>query len=116
MIYRPQSAADRGRTPAELGVAPEIVTLDVDGKQHTVDKRQRRDRPLEGLRHPARRPQRLAATRGAPPGGFGLLDPRPRLDERLERQRTPQQRAKLENDDRITIGSTELLFGRSSWR
>ena len=43
------------------------------------------DRPLEGLRPPARRRERVAPARRGAPGGNVLLDHRPRLDERRSR-------------------------------
>ena len=38
MVYQPDRARDPGRHPGELGVEPEVVTLDANGKQHAVDK------------------------------------------------------------------------------
>ena len=59
MIYKPRAPLDSRRPArADVALAQEIVTLTVDGKRREVDKRARRDRPLEGLRHPARRPER----------------------------------------------------------
>ena len=34
MVYRPQAPATAGRDPGELGVEPEVVTLDANGTQH----------------------------------------------------------------------------------
>ena len=52
--------------------------MTLDGRRQAARGGQaaRRDRALEGLRHPARRPQRLAAARRAPPGGsaYWLVD------------------------------------------
>ena len=76
---------------------------------------QRRHRPLEGLRHPPRRPERLPEARGgaparARPTGSSTSDRRTASTVNGRRQ----QRAKLKNDDRITVGSTELVFRRSA--
>ena len=73
-------------------------------------------RTLAGLRHPARRPQRLEAACRAAPAGNGLLDRRPRLDERHRGERQPRvERAKLEDGDTVTLGETEArLQSRAS--
>ena len=71
----------------EVALAQEIVTLTSRRQAPRAHQPPGRDRSLEGLRHPARRPERLAPARRAPAGGRGLLARRPRLDERLERQR-----------------------------
>ena len=118
MVYRPRDAArpPRRPPPEELGLAREIVTLTLDGDRARARQAPRRDRPLEGLRHPARRPERLAPPRRGAPGGLGLLARRPRLDERLEVNGRRTARAKLESGDTITIGSTELVFDAEARR
>ena len=70
----------------------------------------KRDRPLQGLRRAAGRPERLAPPRRGAPGGDGVLDRRPRLDERDRGQRPAGQAAQLDSGDTVTIGSTDLVF------
>src|SRR6266480_5146559 len=38
MVYKPQGPPTEAATPGELGVEPEVVTLDANGTKHTIDK------------------------------------------------------------------------------
>jgi len=115
MVYKPKAAPPtEAATPEELGVEPEVVTLDADGTQHRIDKRSvvigrskdceiRIADPNVSRRHAEVRQegtaywvQDLGSTNGTTVNG------------------RRQQRAKLEHEDRITVGSTELVFRRSS--
>jgi FHA domain-containing protein len=115
MVYRPREPL--GETEAvsaeELGVDPEIVTLTVDGSQHHVTKRrvvigrskdcdiQIRD-PNVSRQHAELRQEGTA---------YWIVD----LDSTngLEVNGRREKQAKLEDGDKITIGSTELLFERA---
>ncbi len=114
MIYKPKPGSPtEAATPEELGVEPEVVTLDANGTQHAIDKPNvvigrsrdcdiRLADPNVSRRHAEVRQegaaywvQDLGSTNGLTVNG------------------RRQQRAKLEHEDRITIGSTELVFRRS---
>jgi Protein of unknown function (DUF3662)/Inner membrane component of T3SS, cytoplasmic domain len=114
MVYKPKAAPPtQAATPEELGVERELVTLDVDGKQHALDKRSvvigrskecdiRVSDPNVSRRHAEVRQEGTT---------YWLVD----LDSTngTSVNGRQQQRAKLENEDRITVGSTELIFRRA---
>ena len=89
MVYKPQGPPTQAATPGELGVGPRGRHPRRERDQAHGRQGQLPDRPLEGLRHPACRPKRLQAPRRTATGGHRVLDPRPRLDERADRQRAP---------------------------
>ena len=114
MVYKPKAGSPTQAASAEeLGVTPEVVTLETDGTRHTIDKRSvvigrskdcdiRVADPNVSRRHAevlqdgtAYWVQDLGSTNGTNVNG------------------RRQQRAKLENEDRITVGSTDLVFRRS---
>jgi pSer/pThr/pTyr-binding forkhead associated (FHA) protein len=115
MIYRPRTPQPtEAVTPEELGVEREMVSLLVDGGQsHTLDKRSvvvgrsrdcdiRLEDPNVSRHHAEIRQEGatywvvdLGSTNGLEVNGRRV------------------KRAKLENADRVTMGSTELVFSRS---
>ncbi len=113
MIYRPQAAPQtEAVTPEELGVEPEVVTLTVDGTEHAIDRQSvvigrskdcdiRLADPNASRRHAEVRQEGTA---------YWLVDLDSTNGTTVNGRR--QQRARLDNDDRITIGSTELVFRR----
>ena len=114
MVYRPSGPQTQAATPAELGVEPELVTLDANGKQHSVDKVStligrskdcdiRLTDPNVSRRHAEVRQE------GA---SYWILDLGSTNGVTVNGRR--QQRAQLQNEDRITVGSTELVFRRSA--
>jgi FHA domain-containing protein len=115
MVYRPKaSPATQAATPEELGVEREVVTLTVDGAQHTIDKQTvvigrskdcdiRLSDPNVSRRHAEIRQEGTA---------YWLIDLGSTNGSVVNGRR--QQRAKLESDDRITLGSTDLLFRRNA--
>jgi Protein of unknown function (DUF3662)/FHA domain len=114
MVYRPKAAPPtQAVTPEELGVERELVTLTVDGTQHTIDKQTvvigrskdcdiRVSDPNVSRRHAEIRQEGTA---------YWLIDLESTNGSTVNGRR--QQRAKLESDDRITLGSTDLVFRRS---
>jgi hypothetical protein len=114
MVYRPKAPPQtQAATPEELGVQPEVVTLTVDGAQHEIDKQSvvigrsrdcdiRLSDPNVSRRHAEIRQEGTA---------YWLVDLESTNGSTVNGRR--QQRAKLENDDRITLGSTDLVFRRS---
>jgi Protein of unknown function (DUF3662)/FHA domain len=114
MVYRPQAPVTEAATPEDLGVKPEVVTLTVDGAQHTIDKQSvvigrskdcdiRISDPNVSRRHAEIRQEGTA---------YWLIDLESTNGSSVNGRR--QQRAKLESDDRITLGSTDLVFRRSA--
>jgi hypothetical protein len=113
MVYRAPPQPTEEATPEELGVQRETVFLRVDGTQHTLDKRsvvigRSRDCDIRlgdpnVSRHHAEIRQEgatywvvdLGSTNGLVVNGRRV------------------KRAKLEEADTITLGSTDLVFGRA---
>ena len=113
MVYRPKSPpATQAVTPEDLGVEREVVTLTVDGTRHTIDQKSivigrskdcdiRLSDPNVSRRHAEVRQEGTA---------YWLIDLDSTNGSTVNGRR--QQRARLENDDRITLGSTEIVFRR----
>jgi hypothetical protein len=113
MVYRPKSPpATQAAAPEDLGVEREVVTLTVDGARHTVDQKSvvigrskdcdiRLSDPNVSRRHAEVRQEGTA---------YWLIDLDSTNGSTVNGRR--QQRARLENDDRITLGSTEIVFRR----
>jgi hypothetical protein len=113
MLYKPRAPQPtQAATPDELGVEREIVTLTVDGERYEVDKRRMligRSRecdiqiedPSASRRHAEVRQEGTA---------YWIVD----LDSTngLEVNGMRTQRAKLDHGDKITIGSTDIVFRR----
>jgi hypothetical protein len=113
MVYKPQGPPTQAATPGELGVEPPVATLDANGTRHTIDKESfvigrsrdcdiRLADPNVSRRHAELRQEGTA---------YWILDLGSTNGLTVNGRR--QQRAKLENEDRITVGSTELVFRRS---
>ena len=113
MVYRAAPQPTEAATPEELGVERETVFLQVDGTQHTLDKRSvvigrsrdcdiRLDDPNVSRHHAEIRQE--GATYWAVDLGStnGLVVNGKRV-----------RRAKLVESDTITLGSTDLVFGRT---
>ena len=95
MIYKAAAAgrAPTRRTRRRRGRRrPRRLT--VDGRDHPLPAPPRRARPLEGLRHPPRRPERLAAPRRGPARRSRAGRRRPRLDERHRGRRQTREGAR----------------------
>jgi hypothetical protein len=114
MIYKARAPVEtQAMAQEELGVERELVTLTIDGRQQTISERSvvlgrsrecdvRVDDPNVSRRHAELRQE--GAT-------YWLVD----LDSTngTELNGTRVSRAKLSDGDRITVGSTEIVFGRS---
>jgi hypothetical protein len=114
MVYRPRTPQPtEAATPEELGVERETVALTVDGQRHTLDKRsvvvgRSRDCDIRiedpnVSRHHAEIRQEGATYWVVDLGSTNGLEVNGRR----------VKRAKLEDADRVTMGSTELVFSRS---
>jgi FHA domain-containing protein len=114
MVYRPK--VPPGETEAaeeEAGVEPEVVSLTVDGARHVVDKRViviGRSKECDIQLHDGNVSRQHAELRQEGTA-YWLVD----LDSTngTEVNGRREKRAKLEHGDKITIGSTELLFERA---
>ena len=114
MIYRSRAPVETQAVSAqELGVERELVTLTVDGSEHAVEQRSvvlgrsrecdvRVDDPNVSRRHAEVRQE--GAT-------YWLVDLDSTNGTELNGRRVT--RAKLADGDTITLGGTEIVFGRS---
>jgi hypothetical protein len=114
MIYKARAPVDtQALSPEELGVERETVTLTVDGRSQTITERTvvmgrsrecdvRVEDPNVSRRHAELRQE--GAT-------YWLVDLDSTNGTELNGKRV--SRAKLADGDRITLGSTEIVFGRS---
>jgi len=113
MIYKAREPVHtEAVSPAELGLEPEVVTLTLEGKTHELTTRQtvlgrskdcdiQLDDPNASRRHAEVRQEDAT---------YWLVD----LDSTngTELNGTRVDRGKLADGDRITIGETEIVFGR----
>jgi pSer/pThr/pTyr-binding forkhead associated (FHA) protein len=114
MIYRSRAPVEtQAVSPQELGVERELVTLTFDGSEHAVEQRSvvlgrsrecdvRVDDPNVSRRHAEVRQE--GAT-------YWLVDLDSTNGTELNGRRV--SRAKLADGDTITLGGTEIVFGRS---
>jgi Protein of unknown function (DUF3662)/FHA domain len=114
MIYKARAPVEtEAVSPEELGVEREVVTLTIDGRPRTVSERSvvlgrskecdvRVDDPNVSRRHAELRQE--GAT-------YWLVDLDSTNGTELNGKRV--SRAKLSDGDRITLGSTEIVFGRA---
>jgi hypothetical protein len=115
MVYRPKAppGETEAASPAELGVEPEVVSLTVDGARHVVDKRRvviGRSKECDIQIHDSNVSRQHAELRQEGTA-YWLVDLESTNGTEVNGQR--EKRAKLEHGDKITIGSTELLFERA---
>ena len=113
MIYRPKQQATQAVSADELGLERETVSLSWDGGQRHVDKRRvviGRSRECDVQIEDANVSRRHAELRqeGA---SYWIVD----LDSTngLEVNGRRLKRSKLEDGDKVTIGSTEITFRRA---
>jgi FHA domain-containing protein len=114
MVYRAPPVEPPVAAPADEAVPTEVITLSWDGQQRTIDKRrtligrskecdvQLAD-PNASRRHAELRREGIA---------FWIVD----LDSTngIEVNGRRLKRAKLEDGDRVTIGSTQIVFRRDT--
>jgi hypothetical protein len=113
-IYRPavEPQATEAASPEELGVEPEVVSLTVNGKKHEVTGSKTligRSKEADVQIDDAAASRRHAELRQEGTA-YWIVD----LDSTngLEVNGLRSKRAKLDHGDKITIGSTEILFRR----
>jgi hypothetical protein len=112
MVYRPEAGPTQAVSPEELGMEAEAASLAWDGEQRELDKRRvliGRSRECDIQLADANVSRRHAEVRqeGAT---FWIVD----LDSTngIEVNGRRLKRAKLEDGDRVVLGSTELTFRR----
>jgi hypothetical protein len=116
MVYKPKGAGGptEAVSPEELGMVPEVVTLTVDGERRELDKRRvvlgrskdcdiQLNDPNVSRRHAEVRQEGTA---------YWVVD----LDSTngVEVNGEKTHRAKLDPGDRITLGSTDVVFDREA--
>jgi pSer/pThr/pTyr-binding forkhead associated (FHA) protein len=115
MVYRPKEPPGETEpaSAAELGVEAEEVSLTVDGARHVIEKRRvvigrSKDCDIQVRDANVSRQHAEVRQEGT---AFWLVD----LDSTngTEVNGRREKRAKLEDGDKITVGSTELLFERA---
>jgi hypothetical protein len=112
MVYRPPAPLPPEGAPADVALAQEIVTLTVNGAQHEVDKRRvviGRSKDCD-VQLPDPNVSRRHAELRQEGSAYWLIDLDSTNGSQVNGSRTA--RAKLESGDRITVGSTELVFER----
>jgi FHA domain-containing protein len=114
MIYKPKVQPTQAVSPQELGVEPEVVTLTFDGSVHEVHQRRvvlGRSRDCDIQLNDANASRRHAELRqeGA---SYWIVDLGSTNGMEVNGKRV--KRAKLRDGDTITIGSTEVTFGRDT--
>jgi hypothetical protein len=114
MIYKPKVQPTQAVSPQELGVEPEVVTLTFDGNTHEVRQRRvviGRSRDCDIQLSDANASRRHAELRqeGA---SYWIVDLGSTNGMEVNGRRV--KRAKLRDGDTITIGSTNVTFGRDT--
>jgi FhaA, N-terminal domain/FHA domain len=114
MIYKPKAQPTQAVSPEELGVEPEVVTLTFDGSVHEVRQRRvvlGRSRDCDIQLNDANASRRHAELRqeGA---SYWIVDLGSTNGMEVNGKRV--KRAKLHDGDTITIGSTDVTFGRDT--
>jgi hypothetical protein len=112
MIYRPKPDPTEAASPAELGVEGEVVALTANGMRHEVTQRRMslgRSKDCD-IQVPDPNVSRKHAELVQEGAAYWIVD----LDSTngIEVNGRRQKRAKLADGDRITLGSTELVFVR----
>jgi hypothetical protein len=114
MIYRPRQQPTQSVSAAELGLARDVASLTWDGQRRVVDKRRvliGRSRECDVQLTDSNVSRRHAEVRqeGA---SYWVVD----LDSTngIEINGRRLKRSKLEDGDRLVLGSTELVFRRES--
>ena len=111
-IYKPKPDPTRAADPAELGLEQESVALTMNGVRHELTQRRvvlGRSKDVD-LQVPDPNVSRRHAEVVQEGSAYWIVD----LDSTngIEVNGRKQKRAKLADGDRITLGSTELVFGR----
>jgi hypothetical protein len=114
MVYQAKPGAPTEAASLEqLGVERELVSLDVDGTQHPIDKGSvviGRSKDCD-IRLADQNVSRRHAEVRQEGRTYWLIDLDSTNGTTVNGRR--QRRAKLEHEDRITVGSTDLVFRRS---
>jgi FhaA, N-terminal domain/FHA domain len=114
MVYKARTPEPtQAATPEELHVERETVSLTVDGERHSLDKRsvvlgRSRDCDIRLSDPNVSRHHAEIRQEGAT---YWIVDLGSTNGLEVNGRRV--KRAKLEDSDRVTLGSTELVFGRS---
>jgi pSer/pThr/pTyr-binding forkhead associated (FHA) protein len=113
MVYKPKAPVPtEAASPVELGVEREVVTLSWDGQTRTVTERalvigRSREADVQVNDPNVSRKHLEIRQEGAT---YWVVDLESTNGTQVNGKRA--DRAKLEDGDRITIGGTDLVFGR----
>ena len=112
MVYKPKQPDTQAVSAEELGLEREVATLSWDGRRHEIEKRRvvigrSKDCDIQVADPNVSRRHAELRQEGA---GYWMID----LDSTngVEVNGRRLKRAKLENGDRVTVGSTEIVFTR----
>jgi hypothetical protein len=112
MVYKPAQPPTQAVSADQLGVSPEVVTLTWNETRHQVDKRRTvigRSKECD-IQLPDPNVSRRHAELRQEGTAYWLVDLDSTNGVVVNGRRL--KRAKLESGDRITVGSTELVFAR----
>jgi hypothetical protein len=114
MVYKPKQPDTEAVSPEELGLERELAILQVDGRRHEIEKRRvvigrSKDCDIQVADPNVSRRHAEVRQEGA---AYWIVD----LDSTngMEVNGRRLKRAKLRPGDKITLGSTELVFGRET--
>ncbi len=114
MVYKPQSVPTQAASPAELGIEEDVAAITFDGQRRVVDKpRVVLGRSKEcDIQIPDPNVSRRHAELRREGTAYWIVD----LDSTngIEVNGRRARRAKLEDGDRLTIGSTDIVFERGA--
>ena len=114
MIYKPKAPPTEAVSPEELGVEPELVTLMVNGTQHEVKRRRLvlgRSRDCD-IQLPDANVSRQHAELRQEGTSYWIVDLASTNGIEVNGKRV--KRAKLRDGDKVTLGSTDVVFSRQT--
>jgi FHA domain-containing protein len=114
MVYKPREGETEAATPAELGLGQEVVSLTVNGARHEIDKRsvvigRSKECDIQVADPNVSRRHAELRQEGAT---YWVVDLGSTNGTEVNGRR--QKQTKLDDGDRIVVGSTELLFRRET--
>jgi hypothetical protein len=112
MVYKPRTEIPPDGPAADVALAQEIVTVTMDGVRHEIDKRRfvlgrSKDCDIQLVDPNVSRRHAELRQEGS---AYWLIDLDSTNGSQVNGHRTA--RAKLESGDKITVGSTDLVFER----
>jgi pSer/pThr/pTyr-binding forkhead associated (FHA) protein len=114
MVYKPKVPVTEAVSAEELGLEREVATLTYDGRKYEVDKRRvvigrSKDSDIQVSDQNVSRRHAEVRQEGA---AYWVVDLDSTNGTEVNGRRL--KRAKLKPGDRITVGATDLVFGRET--